>query len=360
MNGSENLKFKIRIDCLTYNHSKYVNQALDGFCIQEFSFPFICLIIDDYSNDGEQNVIKEYLEINFNIEGSDSFSEETDDFVLTFARHKTNLNCYFAVYFLKYNHYRLQKLKGPYLKENWRNVKYVACCEGDDYWTDPLKLQKQVDALETHPECSISIGKVLTVDKNNNPLDLEIPPKSFNFPELITLKDLAECQFKKGLWAFQTSTYVVRKDIFDLNLKFRKTFMKNFPFGDLPLLITALLKGKGYYLDEPLGVYRHMSGGYTSKMQSNPELAILNEQKIIQAFRDLDDATNHEYHEQFIFRIMQGELKIARLSHKIKPLFKKEFIPSYKEWGIKKTSKEILPIIFPKLYKTYVKIKGRG
>ena len=61
---------------------------------------------------------------------------------------------YFAVVYLKENHYSQKKSKAPYLTE-WEDTKYIALCEGDDYWTDPLKLQKQVDFLERHPDYSL-------------------------------------------------------------------------------------------------------------------------------------------------------------------------------------------------------------
>lgn len=323
----------VAISCLTYNHEKYIRDALEGFVKQKTNFQFVAIIHDDASTDCTPHVIVEYAHryphiIKPILEEENQYSK---------------------------NNGSIDKIMHIALKNS--GAKYYAFCEGDDYWTDPLKLQKQVDALESHPECSISIGKVLTVDKDNNPFELEIPPKSIKFPEIITLNDLAECQFKNGLWAFQTSTYLIRKEILDKYYKNRKTYLRNFPFGDLPLIITALLNGKGYYINEPLGVYRHMSGGYTSTMKTNPELAMANERKIIQAFRDLDKATNHEYHDQFIFRIIQGELKIGRLSHRIKPFLKKEFIHAYKEWGIKRTIKEILPIILPRIYKKYTTIK---
>ena len=76
--------------------------------MQKTNFPFVCLIIDDASTDGEQDVILEYLKVNFELgDNSIARSEETDDFVFTFARHNKNGFCYFAVWLLKQNHYSI-------------------------------------------------------------------------------------------------------------------------------------------------------------------------------------------------------------------------------------------------------------
>ncbi len=160
----EKISYKVAVKCFTYNHSQYIEKAMDGFCMQQTSFPYVCCIVDDCSTDGEQDVIKKYIQEHFDMEDqSVSRNEETDDYVMTFARHKNNLNCYFAVYFLKYNHGSIRKPKKYYLTE-WMKDCYIALNEGDDFWTDARKLQKQVDALDCHPEvdmcaCAASMQK---------------------------------------------------------------------------------------------------------------------------------------------------------------------------------------------------------
>ena len=150
---STKIDWKLTVNCCTYNQSAYITDTLNGFAMQLTDFPFVCTVIDDASTDGEQAVIEDYLAKHFDFsEGSASYRTETDYAHIVFARHKVNVNCYFAVLFLKENHYSRNKDRMPYLSE-WRDgVKYLAFCEGDDYWTDPHKLQKQVDFLDTHPD----------------------------------------------------------------------------------------------------------------------------------------------------------------------------------------------------------------
>ena len=94
-------KFKVCCRCFAFNQAKYITDAMNGFTMQQTQFPFVCTIVDDASNDGEQEVIKKYVEENFDFsEGSDAYHKETDYAFITYAQHKTNKNCYFAVLYL--------------------------------------------------------------------------------------------------------------------------------------------------------------------------------------------------------------------------------------------------------------------
>lgn len=142
----------VHVECMTFNHAPFVIDAMKGIAKQKTVFPFICTVIDDASTDSEGQVIKYYVQNYLLLNAKDSYKEETDDYILFFARHKDNQNCFFAVFLLKYNHYSIQKDKQPYMAL-WRSQsKYTAFCEGDDYWIDENKLQKQVDILENNPE----------------------------------------------------------------------------------------------------------------------------------------------------------------------------------------------------------------
>ena len=150
------IQFKVSVRCLTYNQAPYILDTLDGFAMQQTTFPFVCTIVDDYSSDGEQEAIQRYIEQNFDLSDANiAYQRETEYAHITFARHKTNLNCFFAILYLKYNHYSLKRNKLSYLAEWLDDVDYAALCEGDDYWIDPSKLQKQVDYLDAHPDCGL-------------------------------------------------------------------------------------------------------------------------------------------------------------------------------------------------------------
>lgn len=150
------MDFLVSVRCFTYNHAPYIEDTLNGFVMQETSFPYVCIIVDDASTDGEPQVIKRYLENNFDCqEGGVARQEETENYEMFFSRHKSNPNCFFAVFFLKYNHYgsvEEDRKKYQYISEFYDCSKYRALCEGDDYWVAPSKLQIQVDFMEANPE----------------------------------------------------------------------------------------------------------------------------------------------------------------------------------------------------------------
>ena len=165
MQNKTNINLMVRVSCMTFDHSPYIVDAMNGFTMQQTTFPYVCTIVDDASTDGEPEIIRQYLEQNFDLEdGATVRRVETNDYNHLFARHKDNKNCYFAVYWLKYNHYSIKKSKMPYLKE-WLKVKYNAVCEGDDFWISPQKLESQVSFLEANSHYSAVIGDLYVSDE---------------------------------------------------------------------------------------------------------------------------------------------------------------------------------------------------
>lgn len=344
----DNLSFPVCIKCYTYNHVNYIANALDGFCMQKTNFPFVCLIVDDASTDGELEVIQSYFQNHFDLDDQSIVrNEENEDYILSFARHQENTNCYFAVFFLKYNHYK-KKAKVQYLTE-WRNTaKYEASCEGDDYWIDPLKLQKQYDALESHPDCTISFCKVRNVSRKGTDLR-STKPGNYMKPGIVTLENLLKYQYGKGRWVFQTSGYFYRLRYFEECIK--TDFYRKHPVGDEPLMIEYLLRGKGYYIDDICSCYRVQSGGYTSAWRFNPQTVISFQKTLIDAIALLDKHTNYMYHKYIEVRKLTAFFNIDYCQENYTNLFR------YKYWCLyyilpKKTVMVILlRIICPPLYR---------
>lgn len=282
----ENIKYMVRVSCMTFNHAHYIEDAMNGFCMQETNFPFVCTIIDDCSTDGEQDVIKNYLEEHFDLEDSSVVrNEETDDYFLTFAQHKTNKNCYFAVLFLKYNHYSIRKPKKPYIEE-WCDTKYVALCEGDDYWIDSLKLQKQVDFMESHPEHSLCF----CAHKAKNPEGKEEIIRRY-------ATDIECCPMEGiilGGGAYMaTNSMLFRQSLFVSYL----TWVKGCPIGDLPLMLTLAYKGLVGYIDDVMCVYRiSATGSWSNRLASSIETRRIHNQAIDKMWRQFDEWSERKYH----------------------------------------------------------------
>lgn len=175
---------KVVVKCTTYNHADYIKDALKGFAMQNTTFPFVCVVMDDASTDGEQDIIRDYLVNECDFENAEKF--EIDEAAVYVARHKSNVNCIFAFYLLTQNLYGTGK-KAP-LFEYWeKDSKYIAICEGDDYWTDPSKLQRQVDFLESNIKYSIATENGLWFDirtGDNHPFSDE-PERDISFEEML-------------------------------------------------------------------------------------------------------------------------------------------------------------------------------
>ena len=205
-------KFKVCCRCFTFNQAKYITDAMNGFCMQKTNFPFICCIVDDASTDGEQEVIEKYLEDNFDLSKESGFyKEETDYGFITYARHKTNDNCYFYVIFLKENHYsnpEIQEKKMSYIS-HWQCLcKYEAMCEGDDYWIDSSKLQKQADFLENNSDYIMCFTNFNIYIQNSGKMDHSVlTSQSERYPHEFTIEQwiMAKSYVGPMSWMYRTS-----------------------------------------------------------------------------------------------------------------------------------------------------------
>lgn len=259
---TENINFKVSVRCMTYNQAVYIEDAMNGFCMQQTDFPFVCNVMDDASTDGEQDVIRKYLDEHFDLDEKNLIKkEETDDYKLILARHKKNINCYFAVYFLKYNHYNSpqnKKRKLQYISAEESKAKYIAFCEGDDYWTNLEKLQKQIDFLENNKEYGMCFTDFDVYIQNRAILKKSVLK---NYPDIFpTNYNLDDWIVKKKYLG--PMTWCVRREIW-LNAP-------NFKSVDLTFVWFA------YFLsstkikclrEETTAVYRLHAGGVTHQLK---------------------------------------------------------------------------------------------
>ena len=253
--GKEQYKWMVCVRCMTFNQSSYIVDAMNGFTMQETTFPFVCTIIDDASTDGEPEVIRNYLQENFDLEDKSVVrNEETENYVLCFAQHKKNRNCYFAVLWLKRNHYSIKKAKIPYIAEWKENAKYIALCEGDDYWIDPLKLQKQVLFMEEHPNHSLCFCA-----------HKDLYPSAMSKDKLRYEESVEECPMHDiilgGGGYMATNSMLYRVSMYEPY----SVWAKDCPIGDAPLMLTLANKGKVGYIAEVMCVYRRFANGSWSQ-----------------------------------------------------------------------------------------------
>lgn len=240
--------FLVCIKCSTYNHADYISKTLDGFAMQQTDFPYVCTIVDDASNDGEQDVILGYMSEHFILDDvSIARKEETDDYKLLFTRHQENPNLYVAAIMLKYNHYKISKSKLPYIKEWTANAKYLAHCEGDDYWTDPRKLQMQVDYLESHDECNLVYTDVSSYYQKDDTMIEGF----FGRGAYRHIKNTHKDMVLWG-WFLAPCTWVYRNGI----IKLPEVLSPNMFYGDLFWALSLSENGTLYYFNKITAVYR--------------------------------------------------------------------------------------------------------
>lgn len=248
----------VYVSCKTYNQRQYIKDALDGFCMQKTEYPFVCAIFDDASTDGEVDVIRQYLVDNFNLnDNSVMREEETDDNIKIFAQHKDNKNCFFIVVLLKYNHYRLKKNKEQYVSEWLDNSRYIAICEGDDYWSVPDKLQKQVDFLSNNPDYSLCYGQCRYLEVKTQTFASQLEGGSCDtFESLMKINTIP------------TPTVLYRREIEVAYHKEIKPAIRGWLMGDYPMWLYMAHEGKVKFMNEEFAIYRVLN---ESASHSNDE-----------------------------------------------------------------------------------------
>lgn len=247
--------FSVFVGCQTYNHKDYIKDALRGFAIQMTSFPFVCAIIDDFSTDGTQAAINEWITDECDTENIQQV--DLDLAIIYKVKHRTNRNCTFVFYFLKKNLYKEIETKDSLIEPLRSRSKYVAICEGDDYWTYPSKLQEQVDFLDSHNDYSAISSNALVL------LSADAPMRHFGSTKS---KDF-----------FQLQEIIPHRKFHTASVVYRLTSMQNCPFHgkgnwDTFMWCCLLTQGPIHYEGNVTCVYRKQLQGIT---ESTPKIGWL-------------------------------------------------------------------------------------
>ena len=281
----------VTVFCAAYNHEQYIRDALDGFVRQKTTFPFEVIVHDDASTDKTADIIREY--------------EKKYPEIIKPIYQPENIygkkNRIFT--------YMLPKTRG----------KYIALCEGDDYWTDDYKLQKQVDYIEAHPECSLVAhkAKILYCDdgKMFNYSDIDFSDTNWDVPKKTAISNF-------GL--FPTASMLFKKDYYYAN----ESFLRNrsvFDFGAKILLAT---EGKVHIIPDVMSVYRkNTAGSWTQRISRNKKENIAHIEKSIEIIGAINEYRNFKYddilQEVILQRKASLELALGNFSLLRKEPYKK-------------------------------------
>lgn len=242
-------KYLVSIRCETYNQASYIEDTLRGFVMQQTDFPFVAVVVDDASTDGEQVVIRTFVDQHFKHTYESGFVQwETEDAYWTFAEHSKNENCHFVVVYLKRNLY-LNPKKDEVIGAFFQS-RYIAYCEGDDYWTDPFKLEKQVSFLEEHEEYTMCFTRAKVLLESNCPIYI-------NCFDTINREYSATELFMN--WIVPTPTLVFRKTIENYPIKHSEWILNS----DIVMVEQSAHMGKVRGMSDCTAVYRIQNHGVT-------------------------------------------------------------------------------------------------
>ena len=256
----------VSICCMTYNQANYIKDALESFLMQKTNFKFEIIIHDDASTDNTPNIIREY--------------------------EKKYPNIIKPIYQTENQNSRGKKIE--LLTFERAQGKYIALCEGDDYWIDEEKLQKQVEYMEEHPECSLCFHKAKIFDeKTKKFFKYKYQNKKYkNKNGIYTAGELE-------LYGFiPTASYLFKKEHVDE----MPDFFYKCIVGDKPLRLILTSYGYAFEINEIMSVYRKGTGiSVTDSFNSNNETkqkAIRHYKELLKIIDGFNEFSNWKYKEK--------------------------------------------------------------
>jgi glycosyltransferase involved in cell wall biosynthesis len=274
----------VSICCITYNHEKYISQAIEGFLMQETSFPFEIIIGEDCSTDRTREIVFEY--------------QRNNPDVINIVTSDANVGG-------RANGMRTRAAASG---------KYIAICEGDDYWTDPYKLQKQVDFLEANRDCTWCFHPAKVIYEDGlGPGGCVSKPRKVPKSNKFTAKDII--LGGGGFYPTASAMFVSHA------IQHLPDWFLSAPVGDFPLALIASAKGNVGYLPDVMSVYRtDVQGSWTMTMRDRSKLFDLHEgtENYLNAFNECTAFKFNKYlRKQIIYLRCDTALMVLAKSRKI-------------------------------------------
>lgn len=327
-------KIEVSVYCLAYNHEKYIRKALDGFISQKTSFEYEVFVHDDASTDNTASIIKEY---------ADKYP-----------------NIIKPIFQIENQYSRGQKIVKNIILPKMHG-KYVAICEGDDYWTDSAKLQRQYDALESHPECSISTHRTGCCNEDGSYNERIIPCINIGLDENIVLSqdEFAHYIWQKG-YIFHTSSYFIRREVFDIPLDLAR---------DEGLIRKSLIMGGVFYYSDIMSMRRLWTvGNFNSRLKSE---GFAGRMRLLLSNMDNDIKVNEYTEGKYDYLILPSLFMSVLYWGWYNPQYAKEYIAEHclylhRVWRflsikqkVKGTIKYVLLYVFPKGLEKYYMTRNK-
>ncbi len=315
INSSNEVKVTIR--CIVYNHAKFLRKCLEGFVNQKTNFRYQIVIHDDASTDGSAEIIQEFV---------------------------NNYPELFVAILQKENQYS----QGVKIGEKFVNDKcigeYIAICEGDDYWTDNDKLQKQYDFMISHPNCTLCAHAVTWVNNKTNKTRYYGPGTESRFYS-------ADEVILGGGGFVATCSLMVRRDIY-FN---RPACFSYRGVGDFQLQMHSAFSGDFYYMSDCMAVYNYMSSSasWSSKRGNAKQASSTSKRKVTytEMLENVDKYYEYKYTDAIQKRIAIDKFKAYLRKGEYKELKSQKYKKQYKELTLKNKIKITMGAYFPWLFK---------
>lgn len=262
----------VSVMCVIYNHKKYLKDAIEGFLNQKTEYTYHIYLHDDASNDGSGEFVRDMAQ---------KFPDK-----ITAIIQKENLYS---------KHPEAGAGKNPYIKKYMKG-KYLAICEGDDFWLDPNKLQIQVEYMEAHPECAMTAHNAIIYDENSKSMKAMSP---YDKEQDISIEETI--MWYRG--NIPTASTVLRTEAY-----FREGIFNNCcPSGDWMTQLYCLTQGKIHYFDRIMSCYRaNVVGSYTTTKWADIKKRVSIRVSQIIFLISYDRYMKRKYHEIVIRKINQS------------------------------------------------------
>lgn len=321
---------KVSICCLVYNHEKYLRQCLEGFINQKTNFKYEVLIHDDASTDNSREIIKEYV------------GKYPEIFKPLYQQENQTSKGKKVSYEFQY-----PRITG----------KYVAWCEGDDYWTDEMKLQKQYDMLEQYAEKVFCTHIVRIVTESGELMERTFPG-STDLPMHIESEEWVSMLLGDFSYPFQTSSYFARADVLKKFLNNYPDFIKKAKVGDTPLMLLYATFGGCIFLREEMSCYRRQSNGsWSRRMRTNMDMKMRTILAEIAMYKEYDVFTERKYTDLIKKACLRAEFKYLQVKKEYGELLKKEYRDLFSKLSIKERLYIICNAKLSILMKVYTNLK---
>ncbi|MBE7003021.1 MAG: glycosyltransferase [Ruminococcaceae bacterium] len=270
---NESEPIMVSVVCNTYNHGPYIAEALDGFVMQETNFPFEVLVHDDASTDNTADIIREYEK---------KYPEIIKPYYETENQYSKRDGSISRIQF--------GRAKG----------KYIALCEGDDYWTDPQKLQKQYEAMEKYPEIDMCAHAATGIQASNGQINLIISPRD------------KACVIPTGDVILGGGGFVATNSLFyRMSMRNKIPEFVNYLRLDYSYQIWGSLRGGMLFLPDNMSVYRmNAPGSWTMRMKTKKKEYNAHSKKVCEMLRILNEETFGRYQNEISERVSRIEFEI--------------------------------------------------